>query len=79
MHSTWTSSDSKVAEGSIRLGILKVRLPVATRETTSVAEGSIRLGILKVPQSVAAYSSMNQVAEGSIRLGILKGHAASMR
>ena len=62
----------QVAEGSIRLGILKVgghgEIPT---EFGAVAEGSIRLGILKVVLW-DRLDAVFDVAEGSIRLGILK-------
>ena len=62
----------QVAEGSIRLGILKVSERAKdTRSPCAVAEGSIRLGILKVNVSCSSLGT-SRVAEGSIRLGILK-------
>ena len=65
-------SGRKVAEGSIRLGILKAKS--SENSLTSrplVAEGSIRLGILKESPLVRS-ARLSDVAEGSIRLGILK-------
>ena len=62
-----------VAEGSIRLGILKVIVRPFGLPCVSVAEGSIRLGILKDVYTLEIVCSLS-VAEGSIRLGILKDY-----
>ena len=67
-----TKANFSVAEGSIRLGILKVFTVWGCLWPRWVAEGSIRLGILKVQSRQNSCGSQTLVAEGSIRLGILK-------
>ena len=61
-----------IAEGSIRLGILKDAPSTIYLAAGTIAEGSIRLGILKVSMEPSVLKPLAAIAEGSIRLGILK-------